>query len=306
MTARPEDHVLAWLLEKEEPSIRYLASRDLIVPRPSGRTLRDLRAKVTEGGWAKSILSRQKEKTWWATDKTCYGPKFKSTIWQLQVLADLGASRKNERISNAVEFWFSLHHARDGGYCPGLSRSKGHLCTTGNMARSLIRLGYLKDERVESAIEWLVDRQEKDGGWDCFGRQRGTIDGWEAMSALAEVPQDRRSGDVRNAIEAGAEFFLARKLLHEGRPYAQWYMLRYPWHYYYDVLAGLDFMTALGYGGDPRMREALSHLKSKRLADGRWALDGSNGDLRLETSHRPSKMVTFLALRVLKRVRDSA
>jgi len=301
---KAEDHVLTWLLERKEPSIRYLASRDLTVPRPSERALRYLRARVTEDGWAKRILSRQKEKTWWATDKTCYAPKFKSTIWQLQVLADLGVSGKDERISNAVEFWFRLHYARDGGYCPWLGHSKGHLCTTGNMARSLIRMGYLRDERVESAIDWLVDHQEKDGGWDCFGRKRGTIDGWEAMSALAEVPNSRRSPDVRKAVEAGAEFFLARNLLHEGRQFDPWYMLRYPWHYHYDVLAGLDFMTSLGYGRDPRMTEALTHVRSKRLADGRWALDSTNGDLSLETPHRPSKMVTFLALRVMRRVGD--
>lgn len=46
----------------------------------------------------------------------------------------------------------------------------------------------------------------------------GTLDAWEAMSAFAEIPEGRRSSGVRNAIEAGAEFFLNRRLLHEGVP----------------------------------------------------------------------------------------
>jgi hypothetical protein len=31
-------------------------------------------------------------------------------------------------------------------------------------------------------------------------------------------------------------------------------------NYYYDVLVGLDVLTALGYGDDPRLGFALAHL----------------------------------------------
>ncbi len=301
-----ETRVLAWLLDPSEPAMRYLASRDLMNPRPSERSLEQLRAEVSRHGWAANILAEQREQTWWATKKTCYTPKFRSTIWQLQVLADLGLDRRDDRIANAVEFWFNLHYrARDGGYSPGSKFKNGnasHLCTTGNMVRSLIRLGYLDDERVQSAIRWLVDEQLPDGGWDCFGRPKGTLDAWEAMSAFAEIPPRRRSSEVREAIEGGAEFFLRRRLLHEGRRFNRWYWLRYPWHYFYDVLVGLDFMTALGYGRDPRMKEALDHLGSKRRPDGWWTLNSTNGDLVLEAAGMPSKMITFLAMRAGKRI----
>jgi hypothetical protein len=297
--------VIDWLLEPTEPSIRYLTARDLFEPRPSKRTLSKLQSAIPKKGWAARILSLQREKTWWATNKTCYRPKFRSTIWQLQVLADLGLTRKDERIANAVEFWFDLHLAKDGGYSGGvvshpLHRGRGHLCMTGNMARSLIRFGYLKDERIQSAINWLVNEQLLDGGWDCFGRPKGTIDGWEAMSAFAEVPVNKRSPQVRRAIERGAEFFLKRRLIHEGRPSRTWVTLHYPWHYIYDYLVGLDFMTRLGYGRDDRMQEAFTMLISARRPDGRWNLNGNNRYPYLEQPGQPSKMITFLALRALK------
>lgn len=304
-----KDPVISWLLDPREPSMRYLSSRDLLQPRPSQKTLERLRADVPSRGWAAKILAGQREKTWWVTRKTCYQPKFRSTIWQLQVLADLGLGCKDERISNAVEFFLNLHLAKDGGYSPygrsGLNVPRGHLCTTGNMVRSLIRFGYLNDERVQSAIRWLVDKQKPDGGWDCFGRRHGTLDAWEAMSAFAEIPPIRRSSALRQAIEAGANFFLRRRLLHEGKPFKRWYWLRYPWHYFYDVLVGLDFITALSYGRAQRTKEAFEHLLSKRRVDGCWNLDHTNGDLRLETPGRPSKMITFLSLRAIKRVTES-
>ncbi len=71
------------------------------------------------------------------------------------------------------------------------------------------------------------------------------------MGAFAEIPPTHRSAGVRRAVDAGADFFLERRLLHEGAPFRRWFSPRYPWHYYYDVLVGLDFMTALGYGRDP-------------------------------------------------------
>jgi len=313
------DPVLAWLLHPSEPAARYLASRDLVRPRPSERSLARLRAEIPRRGVAARILARQKQRTYWATKKTCYLPKFSSTIWQLQVLADLGMSRRDERIANAVELWFDLHLARDGGYSPwsrleaeqharthfrhpGTLLKHGHLCTTGNMVRSLIRLGYLADERVQGAIRWLVDEQYPDGGWDCFGRKKGTIDAWEAMSALAEVPPSRRGSDAKRALADGAEFFLRRRLLHEGPRYARWCGCRYPWHYHYDFLVGLDFLSALGHGPDPRMREALANLAAKRLPDGRWKLDHTNGNLVVEHRGKPSKMISFLARRVARRV----
>ena len=297
--------VIDWLLEPTEPSIRYLTARDLLELRRSKRTLSKLQSAIPKKGWAARILSLQKEKTWWATKNTCYVPKFKSTFWQLQVLADLGLTRKDERIANAVELWFDLHLAKDGGYSylvvPRSPRKvSGHLCMTGNMVRSLIRFGYLKDERVQSAINWLVNEQLPDGGWDCFGRPKGTIDAWEAMSAFAEIPVNKRNPRVRMAIARGAEFFLKRRLIHEGRPSRTWVTLHYPWHYIYDYLVGLDFMTRLGYGRDNRMQEVFSMLISAQRPDGRWNLNGNNRYLYLEKPGQPSKMITLLALRALK------
>jgi hypothetical protein len=76
--------------------------------------------------------------------------------------------------------------------------------------------------------------------------------------------------------------------------------LHYPWHYIYDYLVGLDFMTRLGYGRDDRMQEAFTRLISGRRPDGRWNLNGNNRYPYLEQPGQPSKMITFLALRALK------
>jgi hypothetical protein len=75
-------------------------------------------------------------------------------------------------------------------------------------------------------------------------------------------------------------------------------------------------MTTLGYGNDRRLKFAISILKGKRNPDGRWNLDAVHPDLQgpitklyarmpptpfsLEPVGQASKMITFLALKVLK------
>ncbi len=72
--SQPEStQVMEWLLDPRERALRYLASRDLVTPRPSGATLAHLRAAVPRRGWFRDILGRQKEGTWWAT-KAIFAP----------------------------------------------------------------------------------------------------------------------------------------------------------------------------------------------------------------------------------------
>lgn len=296
--------VMAWLLEPEEPAMRYLASRDFVRPRPSPRALAVLREEIPSRGWAAAILARQRERTWWERADTCYWPRQMGTYWSLAVLADLGLNRDDDRIANAVEHMLRIHRAPDGGFSPYGPTERSHFCSTGIMVRTLLQLGYVDDPRTWEGIEWLVAAQLEEGGWDCHAPPESTLDAWEALGAFAAVPPAKRTRELRESIRRGAEFYLSRRLLHEGARYARWYELHYPWHYWYDVLVGLDVITALGYGADPRAREALDVLRSRRRPDGRWVIDGTNGKLQLEPHGRPSKMVTFLATRVLRRAAD--
>jgi hypothetical protein len=91
-------------------------------------------------------------------------------------------------------------------------------------------------------------------------------------------------GSVKRAVERGAEFYLERELRRDC---------------YYDLLVGLDFMTALGSGRDRRLGFALNLLKERRRPD------GPPIPFALERVGEPSKMITLRALKVL-RVVDGA
>ena len=166
----------------------------------------------------------------------------------------------------------------DGGFgTPGGKTS--HVCVTANTARALVKFGYEDDRRIRSAFDWLVEDADPKGGWSCYGSGR-LLDTWEPLSAFAALPKARWTASARSCVERGAEFFLQRELHRQGDRYEPWFRTHYPVHYYYDMLVGLDCLTALGCGSDPRLDFALAWLRKLRRRDGRWNLDGVHPERR--------------------------
>jgi len=306
-----------WLLDEEaDPSIRYRVLTELLDKPADDPEVVAVRKDIGRDGWAAKILREQHPGGQWSTPGTSafelYRPKYVATNWRLLVLADLGVSGKNPRVAKAVKLFLR----RFSGPSRDLGGRGSEVCFTGNAVRMLVRFGHVENRALRPAIEWLVRHQKSDGGWHCFPSRTGTLDCWEALAAFAALPAESRSPSIRRAIERGADFYLDRGLLREGRtPYAPWMRLHYPVHYFYDLLVGLDVLTGLGYGDDPRMRPALDRLGAKRNQDGTWNLDALHPDSEdpqyrtrgpfysfgLEVPGRPSRWITTTALTVLRR-----
>ena len=315
--------VLDWLLEENQPCVRYLTLTQLLDKPEDDPQVSTAKERTTKTGWATEILAKQAPRGWWVTGESLYRPKYVSTNWMLLILSDLGLTREEPRIRKASELWIRRFAKKDGGF--GSERwSKGHLCTTGNTARALVRFGYADHPKVKLSFDWLVRNQSEKGGWSCFGSGRN-LDSWEPMSAFASLPKRKWTRGIGRAVEKGAEFFLERELHKQGARYRPWYRFHYPVHYYYDLLVGLDFMTALGYGDDGRLGYALQILKKKHRRDGKWLLDAVHPDVEggiaewfkkypkdrpepfsLKQPGRPSKLITLSALRVLSRLGEWA
>ena len=193
-------------------------------------------------------------------------------------------------------------------------------CLTGNMAAALIRIGYANDPRVTKALEWLVKIQNKDGGWLCpywkahvkdtHGCFYGTICPLEAFS---ELKKENLTKEMNDTIEKGAEFLLMHRLFkadHHGYKVINqsWLKLSFPWFYGYNMLRGLDVLTKLGYIKDERLKDAVENLLQKRQSNGTWILESTpigRMQTNIEAKGKPSKWVTLIALRALKRLRKT-
>ncbi len=311
--------VIDWLLEEDQPSVRYHTLTDLLGRGRNESSVGEAYSDISKKGWAFGILNLQKPGGRWKSKPkgSLYGPKYTATNWMALILSDLGLTKENKRVRKAVDLFFKEWLA-----IPSMTNIfNDEVCVVGNTARMLTRFGYGDDPRVRRLFDRLVEDQKQDGGWHCFESSKGTLDCWEALAAFAALPKSKLTRKIKNSIERGAEFYLERRLFDDGeKKYLPWFRFHYPNHYYYDVLLGLDVITRLGYGGDRRFRAALEILKQKRREDGTWIIDKGHPDLgvgaqyslrkkvspfALEEAGKPSKWITLTALRVLKRVESS-
>ncbi len=321
----PRDPVVDWLLEPDQPGIRYLTLTQLLGRPETDSEVRTARARIPSTGWAAELLSRRDPAGWWIRPKGWLEPRFLGTNWNMLALADLGASRETPEIRTSCEFWMGSAPLQGGGV-GGFGKGKGHHCYTANMARALIRMGYAEDPRIQRTMEWLTRTAHPNGGWTCRFSTSGpatsrSLDAWEGLAAFGAYPRNLWTKEMRGCVERTAEYYLERELHLQGERYDPWYRFHWPTHYYYDLLVGLDCLTSLGYAGDPRLAFALDLLRKKQRTDGRWNLDAHQTDpdpegarwfqehpnrrptpLALETPGKPSKMITLRARVVLSRL----
>ena len=326
---RQNKQVIDWLLEDDQPSVRYHTLTGILDRKESDTEVRRAHSQIAKKGWARDMLARQKPGGYWEPREIgapneknllkwmdfLYRPKYVSTNWRALVLSDLGLTAKDRRIGKIADLFFKYKLQLR----TSINIFNDEVCIVGNTARMLSRFGYNDDFRVKKLFDRLVEDQKEDGGWHCFESEKGTLDSWEALAAFDALPKSGRNSRIEQAISRGAEFYLERKLFEEGRSrYSPWFRFHYPIHYYYDILVGLDLMTRFGYAGDKRLVPALEILKKKRQADGTWLLDKVHPDLgrgsaygmdvshvkplALEKEGKPSKWITMTALRILKKV----
>ena len=217
-----------------------------------------------------------------------------------------------------------------------------HVCMTGNVVRTLARMGYAKDDRVLKALDWLLGQQLEDGGWNCSTRDGGKHGSFHAtiepLWGLSEMLGTNGANEKwRDSAKRASEFLLKHRIYKSDRDGSiillDFLKLHYPIHYRYDILHALRVLTEFGIVDDPRMNDAVGQLLEKRLPDGSWPLEavyrgwrlpfafhggtrtyrpeelelitqgwGEEHTQQLEEAGKPSKWITLQALLVLKRI----
>jgi hypothetical protein len=327
VTSLPDsDRVIEWLLEEDEtsPSVRYFALRDLLDLPEDDRRARHARKQVMRSGPVPVILAAQREDGTWVKGGTGYSPKYRGTVWQVMLLAELGADPANARVRKGCEALLQGGLASSGGFSAyaGAPPSGAIYCLNGNMIAALYRLGLGDDPRVRRALDWMLAAIlgeddvvfYKSGtcgpGFAC-GINLGQPCGWgaaKAMNALLEVPPRNRTPTIKRALRAGAEFLLSRDPADADYPYTDrvsstWFKPGFPLSYWSDVLEITWILVRMGYASDPRLRRALDWIVGIRDGQGRWKLGNSlNGKMWIDIERRgkPSKWVTLRAMRIFK------
>ncbi len=317
-----------WLLEKEDPGVRYLALRDLCHDREGA--WKESRRAHTEGPIS-IILGKMKAGGYWLAPGIGYTPKYTSTIWSIIHLAELGGSiHAEKRIGQACDYLLSQALTAGGQFTLTGAPSGTVDCLQGNLCWAFIVLG-CADDRLRKAYDWMARSVtgediapvlEKDAAVRYFAGKCGPTFAcgynakrpcaWGAakvMRAFSVIPEKERNPVCKKAVEQGVNFLFSVDPAtadypsgFSSKPNPNWWKFGFPVFYITDVLQILEVLTALGYGKDRRLKNAAALVEEKRTTDGKWLLEYDYAGktwVNYGAKKKPNKWVTLRAMRAL-------
>jgi hypothetical protein len=334
----PAMQALDWLLEPDSPGVRYLALRDLLGRAQDDPELCAARQEAHTQGPIATILAEMNEAGYWVEPGPGYNPKYRSSVWAMILLAQLGASAAEDRRIQLACAYLLDHALTSGGHFTITGAPSGTVdCLQGNLCWALVELGY-KDPRLEPAFEWMArtvtgegvapaeERQAavryyagKCGPSFACGANNKLSCAWGAvkvMNAFSRWPAASRTPVIERAIRQGVDFLFstdpagaAYPTGYSDKPSGNWWKFGFPVFYVTDLLQTVEVLLKLGHGDDPRLAHALAIVREKQDLQGRWPLEYSYTDktwVDFGPKKQPNKWVTLRALRVLKAVQDVA
>jgi hypothetical protein len=326
---------LQWLLESNNPGVRYLALRDVLELPAEERELKSSRKSAHKAGPIAVVLSKMEKEGYWVKPGPGYTQKYRSTVWSIILLAQLGASiHEDKRIEQGCKYLLD-HMAEGGQFTSSTSGAPSGTidCLQGNLCWSLMQIGY-DDPRLEKAYEWMARTvtgdgvaaaEDKDAAVRYYyfksgptfacginGKLSCAWGGVKVMLALGQIPVKGRTPLIKKAIRQGTDFFLGidpataeYPTRQDNAPSRNWWKFGFPVFYITDLLQLAEAMVNLGYGKDKRLTNTLDIIREKQNERGQWLMEFDyTGRTWLDfgAKKEPNQWVTLRALKVLKAV----
>ena len=289
-------NVIDRLMASEDLCVQYRTLVDICGASPAWPEVRQLRETIRSSARVERLLSLR------GPDGRMPGvyAKYVGAHWVLADLADIGYPPGDASLAplrdQVYETWLAPAHTQERVVEREAARYKSRSgvpiidgrarrCASqeGNALYATLALG-LADERADRLAANLVRWQWPDGGWNCDRRAEAHTSSFHEtllpLRGLIWHARQTGSPTSQQAVERSAEFLLKRRLFRRQSDGSvindEFLKLRYPPYWHYDILIALKVMTEAGFIGDPRCREALDLLESKRLADGGWRAEGKH------------------------------
>ncbi len=319
-----------WLLESDEPWTRYRTLVDLLDRPEDDPEVQGAHQAMLEHPAVQALIA---EAATWPGYPLKRHNDAKHAIYKFSTLADFGVRADNPGMRTGVEAVMA-HQSPEGAFqtvtlVPKAFGGTGEemwtwmLCDAPTLLYVLLAMGLDGNPRVQGAVNHLVS-QVDENGWRCvsapeLGKFKGPgrkadpcpIVNVYALKALAQVTELLDSPAVRT----GAEMLLWH-WEHQGERKVYMFgigtdfrKLKYPFVWYgilhvVDVLSHFPFVHA-----DPRFREMVETITTQADEEGRYTANSMYRAWKgwcFADKKNPSPWLTFLVLRVLKRIGQMA
>ncbi len=317
---------IPWLLEQDFPWVRYRTLVDLLDRGAKDPAVTLFRDQITAHPMVKEIIAQATE--WPAYALTRHNDA-SHPIHKLTILADFGLNKDDPGIE-AIANKLLAYQSSEGAFQTLVRIPKAFggtnednlswmLCDAPIVLHALIKFGFGKNPAVMESQKHLI-ALIRENGWPCATdsalskfRGPGRKDDPCPYANLISTKALLAGGDKDNAgaVNTGAEMLLSH-WEHQGEQKKYMFgigttyrRLKYPF-IWYDILHILDTLSCLpNVHNDPRFKEMVKVLTDSQEENGHFKAGSvwkAWNDWDFGQKHESSPWITFLAIRILKRV----
>lgn len=309
---KSNNETIGWLLEEQEPSIRYRTLTELLDYPKDSDEVSAAKEKMTTCKNVERIYSRINEKGLFPHKPEYYG-NF-TTFNYLTALAELGITKDDNRIFPIVD-WILTPGDDKSEHFVGREFEDSYILDENNIGScrqigflsTLVRFGYLDDPRVNRLIDVFADKIRFDGGYLCKWK-KSRHKGQEAKSCYAAtvpalhlysvLPERYRNGKKYDDL---ISYFTGRNMIYSKTEPAKIICdtnLGFFSTGLSHILMIAYSMSKLDLGNIPEMKEVWKLIKNKPSAEGKYILEATETKKAILTDKvgQPNKWITFYIL----------
>lgn len=268
------DNVINWLLEENNPAIKYRTLTEICgVPANERKNVYEM---VCRQKSVLRMLDKQNENGLWGNELGMFTP-----LRYLTAFAELGM-QKNERLDRYVDITVAgLQELEKEENIAG--------CGSALTLRALVMLGYHELTEVKDLIARFSEKQLYDGGFMCRMKLEKKPERKSCYkAAIASVllySECRLKGFLPPNADNLVNYFLKRSVFYSSDKSKKFDDGRFGWRLidnFFPVepmrmgfMQTVAALSVLGAGNNPAMREAWNLLEERKDENGRLPLDGT-------------------------------
>ena len=202
ITKDADSSAVEWLLQSEDPSVRYFTLTDILDKQKDSPEVEKTRKLIHSGPKVCTLIDGQQSDGGFGVHPY---QKWTGAHWRLVSLVELGIPqgfRPAVRATNLVLNWLlGEAHVRNVPQIDG--RYRRCASQEGNALAVCSRLGIAQDPRVRRIAESLVEWQWPDGGWNCDRREEANHSSFnESLSTLWGLVEYYHATDDKRVAES--------------------------------------------------------------------------------------------------------
>jgi hypothetical protein len=312
------ENVLHWLIEEENPSIRYRTMKEIQNAPLTDEKMIETQQLIIQSSSVQKIKKSMHPEGYWAIKKKdgriigdgVEYATFNTTHFVLGYLAELGVTREEPWVELAADRYLSLQES-NGDFWNHIS------CLLGLNLRTFAKLGFADDSRLLKSVSLLETQIRHDNGFLCDMHEgkrkrgkpikscyRGSV---KTLYGISEFSREWQKPYVKDLLN----YFLNREVLFKTTNLKKFVrkdagLTYFPFTYHAGLIDVLYPLCKMAYGSDKRVQRAWEILEQHKTDEGKYILDWSpiNRYLNPGKRNHPNKWITFYSY-LCKMLRDN-